>query len=81
VKQTTDTYLIWSNEHMAWWRPNKCGYTTSIIAAGHYSKEEAIAICAYADPRANSSLDRETLPELPIRLSDIHALMQERTVL
>lgn len=41
-------YLIWSNEHRAWWRPNSRGYTTSVIRAGRYEREEAISICALA---------------------------------
>lgn len=29
-------YLIWSEEHGAWWRPARRGYTTSIKDAGRY---------------------------------------------
>jgi hypothetical protein len=38
------TYLIWSNEHGRWWRPNKAGYTSRISAAGRYRQDEACAI-------------------------------------
>lgn len=41
-------YLIWSNEHNAWWRPESCGYTTFIESAGRYSKDEAEDICSSA---------------------------------
>ena len=34
-------FLIWSEEHQAWWRANSCGYTTSIRQAGRYPEEEA----------------------------------------
>lgn len=34
-------YLIWSNEHGAWWMPDNDGYTTDIDDAGRYSKNEA----------------------------------------
>ncbi|AJA07410.1 hypothetical protein SKP52_02375 [Sphingopyxis fribergensis] len=41
-------YLIWSNEHRAWWSPNRCGYTTVIEKAGRYERVEAIAIASAA---------------------------------
>lgn len=40
-----DKWLIWSNEHAAWWRPASCGYTHSIEDAGRYTLKEAKAIC------------------------------------
>jgi len=44
-----DTYVIWSYEHGAWWRPASCGYTTRLEEAGHYSKVEADRIVADAN--------------------------------
>lgn len=41
-------YLIWSNEHQAWWRPNSSGYTTFVEAAGRYPRAEAISIASGA---------------------------------
>jgi hypothetical protein len=41
-------WLIWSNEHAAWWGPNTWGYTTDITTAGRYSFAEAVGICARA---------------------------------
>jgi hypothetical protein len=38
-------WMIWSNEHRAWWRPASCGYTRKIEEAGLYSYAEAKAIC------------------------------------
>lgn len=38
-------WMIWSNEHNAWWRPNSCGYTDLIEQAGLYSYDEAKSIC------------------------------------
>lgn len=38
-------FRIWSNEHMAWWRPNQNGYTQDMDRAGLYGYEEAVAIC------------------------------------
>jgi hypothetical protein len=41
-------YLIWSNEHRAWWRPKSCGYTIHVDAAGRYAHDEALEICRSA---------------------------------
>lgn len=35
------TYVIWSFEHRAWWKPNQRGYTTNLDEAGGYSAREA----------------------------------------
>jgi len=39
--------LIWSNEHQAFWGPNRRGYVT-FEAAGKYTKEEADEILRLA---------------------------------
>ena len=44
-----DEYLIWSEEHGAWWAPYERGYTRSMKAAGRYSRERALAIAASAN--------------------------------
>lgn len=36
-------WVVWSNEHMAWWRPNRCGYCADIRGAGIYTEAEAKA--------------------------------------
>jgi hypothetical protein len=60
-------YLIWSNEHRAWWRPGHAGYTNRIEAAGRYSRVEALRICN----NANYSWDENNNPyELPILETD-----------
>ncbi len=41
-------YLIWSNEHSAWWMPRQEGYTTHWLKAGVYTEAEAINICRSA---------------------------------
>lgn len=41
-------YVIWSNEHRAWWRPDECGYCTILAGAGRYTREDALAICIRA---------------------------------
>lgn len=44
-------YVIWSNEHRAWWRANSCGYSVNIMGAGLYEKDEAEKICRCAAER------------------------------
>jgi hypothetical protein len=55
-------YIIWSEEHLAWWRPAKSGYTRSLIDAGCYSKNEAEEIVA----NANKFLPPEQFNEIAI---------------
>jgi hypothetical protein len=42
-------WLIWSNEHGAWWRPQASGYTRNIGEAGRYTKEFADDVCSEAN--------------------------------
>jgi hypothetical protein len=42
------TFLIWSNQHEAWWRPSERGYTPSIEEAGRYPRSVAERIVARA---------------------------------
>jgi hypothetical protein len=37
-------YLIWSEEHKAWWKAEKFGYTRSLREAGRYELEEGLKI-------------------------------------
>ena len=43
------TWLIWSLEHTAWWRPGRWGYTTVLAEAGRYTRAEAEEIVARAN--------------------------------
>ena len=63
-----EDYLIWSEEHGAWWGPHHYGYTRSMKKAGRYSKEQAEAISASANGGG-------TFCEVPVRasLAIIHA--------
>ncbi len=47
-KQITD-WVIWSEEHAAWWGPERRGYTDSLAQAGRYPQEEALTIVAVAN--------------------------------
>jgi hypothetical protein len=42
-------WVIWSEEHSAWWGPGKHGYTRSLRLAGRYAKMRAEAIVAKAN--------------------------------
>jgi hypothetical protein len=57
-------YLVFSWEHNAFWRPDRCGYTRFIEKAGRYSREEAEAICRDADYRTYAEQKRAD-PETP----------------
>ena len=63
-------YLIWSNEHQAWWRPNSRGYTIHVDAAGRYEREEAIKIATGA---RDGWFEGEVPPEIAISEEDVLA--------
>lgn len=42
-------YLVWSNEHAAWWGPDCCGYTRIIANAGRYDRAKALSIAGTRD--------------------------------
>lgn len=42
-------YKIWSNEHTAWWAPNRHGYTQDRRRAGIYDEDEAFKIVEQAN--------------------------------
>lgn len=45
----TCLWLIWSNEHHAWWGANERGYVKTKGNAGQYSFDKAISICRSAN--------------------------------
>lgn len=47
------TWLVWSNEHSAWWGPRCRGYYTEIESAGRYTLEEAMKHCESRSPADN----------------------------
>lgn len=51
-------YLIWSNQHCMWWRPNERGYTDSIEEAGRYPHSYATRIVATASVDGQLLFDR-----------------------
>jgi hypothetical protein len=42
-------WVVWSEEHGAWWRFGNYGYTRSLFHAGRYSETEAKAIADRAN--------------------------------
>ena len=63
-----ELWLVWSNEHGAWWGPNESGYYTDIRSAGRYRKEKAMEC---ADSR--SHIKRKLPPEVIISERDAMA--------
>lgn len=64
-------YLIWSNEHRAWWGPGECGYVPQLSKAGRYTRERAIDICRNALGTAGHLGQLGQLAEIPVRLEDV----------
>lgn len=59
-------WLIWSNEHRAWWRANGQGYTATVADAGRYTLHEGKNICHEAGtmdmyPNATTQIPAEVL--------------------
>ena len=67
-------YVVWSNEHSAWWGANRSGYYTHLSAAGRYSRDEAIRICRGA--RGGREFNQNP-SEVPILLQDAEAFWTE----
>lgn len=59
-------WLIWSNEHRAWWGPARCGYPDDVDVAGRYTLAEARAIC-----HSRHWADGRTPPETMIHIDEI----------
>lgn len=48
-----EMWLIWSEEHRAWWAPNHNGYVQSRKQAGQYTYEDACDIVKGANRSFN----------------------------
>jgi hypothetical protein len=46
---SADLFVIWSEEHGAWWAPNELGYTRELAHAGRYSERRAKELVAAAN--------------------------------
>lgn len=67
---TSGGWLVWSNEHEAWWGPNRAGYYTDINSAGRYSLSEAES-CA----RTRSQEDGEPPTEVVVPSPELMAAL------
>jgi hypothetical protein len=47
--QGGEPWVVWSEEHGAWWGPQRMGYTPRLERAGRYTEAEALAIEARAN--------------------------------
>ena len=57
------SWLVWSNEHEAWWGPNNCGYYADVDGAGRYTLAEALE-CANLRSHPDVWKDGVNPPEL-----------------
>lgn len=74
LRMADDVYLIWSNEHRGWWRPQRRGYTRDLAEAGRYDRDTALRICHGAILTAK---DIGIISELPVRLDDVMNFLNE----
>lgn len=62
---STERYVIWSEEHGAWWSPARRGYTRMLEVAGRYEQAEAEEIVAKANkyPPRGMSWSEVAIPD------------------
>ena len=72
-----DEYLVWSNEHNAWWGPGEMGYVRRVADAGRYTRDHALRICRRALGTAGH-LGR--FAELPVRLRDVEDFVRGQMI-
>lgn len=66
-------WMVWSNEHQAWWPKSRCGYVRDEKQAGRFVLDEALEICKNAEPGARKGIPNEIpvpAPELALYLKD-----------
>jgi hypothetical protein len=54
-------WLIWSNQHGAWWKANSYGYDNRVVNAGRFSRSEAQKICSDACYRNDWTIGESNL--------------------
>lgn len=63
-------YVVWSNEHRAWWGPSHAGYRAKLADAGRYTRDDALAICHGA---RGGREHNDNPSEVPLLLADAEA--------
>jgi len=58
-------WLVWSNEHDAWWAPNHNGYVRRRAEAGRYEFDDALAIVTDANWGLADVADETMCPDWP----------------
>jgi hypothetical protein len=74
---TNESYLIWSNEHRAWWGPAHCGYSKGLQGAGKYDRDTAIQCCKSALPSATHV---GMMSEIPVRAADVLEVLTDELI-
>jgi hypothetical protein len=67
-------YLIWSNEHGAWWAPNAMGYTNKVGNAGRFDRKTAADIVSQANLGLPANQPHEVAMLEPVDISTPHDL-------
>ena len=65
AKDHEEVWVIWSNEHNAYWKPNEIGYTTDIDEAGRYTHDEATKHCKTFPKLDGNNLPPEVMMPAP----------------
>jgi hypothetical protein len=73
--EQSDDYLIWSNEHRAWWKTGGWGYSTGLATAGRFTKQDAMRICRDAIPTA-AHIGK--MSEIPVREQDLYDILRDQ---
>jgi hypothetical protein len=74
-------FLVWSNQHRMWWRPNHRGYTEFVEEAGRYERPAAETIVARAtlDGQLNVRREDPVTGQWYSRASEVLMLAPEHT--
>ncbi len=59
------SWIVWSNEHEAWWGSNRSGYYENVADAGRYTYAEAVEICKSRSECVHPSLPPELIQPSP----------------